>query len=122
MMDDKEQFFTLKKGGVVTFDDNGTKKIVNIGKIQITLSTFINNILLVDTLKRNLLSISQLCDKDFEIVFMLSSCVVTSPFVNSIKFIGHKHGNIYLIDLDEIAMKSGQCWMYVLETNTADIL
>ena len=65
--------------------------------------------MLVDNLKHNLLSISQLCAKDFEVIFKLTSCIVTSPFDASIKFIENKHGNIYLVDLEEITMKSCQC-------------
>ena len=90
MMGDKKQFFALekKKGRFITFGDNGKEKIISISKIQITSSIFINNILLVDDLKHNLLSINQLCAKDFEVVFKLFSCIFTSPFDNSIKFIG----------------------------------
>jgi len=57
---DKDQFIILemKEGGLVTFGDNGKEKIIGIGKIKITPSTFIENVLLVDKLKHNLLSIS----------------------------------------------------------------
>ena len=44
-----------------------TKKNIEIDKINITPFIFIENILLVDNLKHNLLSISQFCDKDFKI-------------------------------------------------------
>ena len=109
-MDDKEQFFILemKERGVVTFGNNGKGKIIGIDKIQIIPTIFINNVLLVDNLKHNLLSISQLCDKKFDVIFKLSFCIVTGVFDDSIKFIGHRRGNIYLVNLDEIDMKSGQ--------------
>ena len=35
-------------------------------------------------------------------------CIVSSPFDESIKFIGHRCGNIYIVDLDEITTKSSQ--------------
>ena len=59
-MDDKDQFITLemKEGGMVTFGDNGKGRIIGIGKIKITPFTFIENVLLVNKLKHNLLSIS----------------------------------------------------------------
>ena len=65
MMDDKNQFIILERmeRGVVTFGDNGKGKIIEICKICITPSIFIENILLVDSFKHNLLSISQLCEK-----------------------------------------------------------
>ena len=69
MMGDINQFFTLKskEEGFVTFGDNKKGKIIGIGNIKITPSIFIENILLVDKLKHNFLSTSQLCD----IVLML---------------------------------------------------
>ena len=71
--------------------------------------TFIDNVLLVDNLKHNLLSISQLCDRGFKVSFESSLCKVSSSLDDSLKFIGFRHGNIYMVNLDEIAMKSGQC-------------
>ena len=60
MTSDESQFITLevKNGGMVTFGDNDKGKIIGIGNIDITPSTCIENVLLVDGLKHNLLSIS----------------------------------------------------------------
>ena len=59
MTGDTDQFYALerKEGGVVTFGNNGKGKIIGTSKIQITPSTFIDQVLLVDKLKHNLLSI-----------------------------------------------------------------
>ena len=105
-MDDKNQFITLeRKGRAVTFDNDGKEKIIKIDKIYITLSIFINNILLVDGLKYNLLSINHLYDKGFKVIFESSTCIISSPFEEGAKFIEHRHSNIYIVDLDEIIMK-----------------
>jgi len=50
MTGDKDQFITLemKERGMITFGDNGKRKIIKIGKINITPCTFYKNILLVD--------------------------------------------------------------------------
>ena len=60
MTDDKDQFVTLerKERRVGIFGYNGKEKIIEIGKIIITSSTFIENMSLVGSLKYNLLSIS----------------------------------------------------------------
>ena len=61
MCGDKNQFITIEpkeEGGVVTFGDNGQGNIVDIGKIQINPTTFIDNVLYVKGLKHNLISIS----------------------------------------------------------------
>ena len=108
MTGDKDQFITLqmKDGGLVTFRDNGKGRIIEIGKIKITPCTFIEDVLLVDKLKHNLLSISQLCDKGFKVIFELSMCIVTNSLDSNNKFIGHRLRNIYVVDLNVLAMIS----------------
>ena len=111
MTGDESQFITLdaKNGGMVTFGDNGKKKIIDIGNIGITPSKYIKNILLVDGLKHNFLSISQFCDKRYKVIFESSICIVTSPINEGIKFVGHRHGNIYMVDLNDLSKINIQC-------------
>ena len=111
MIGDESQFIMLdaKNGGMVTFGDNGKGKIIGIGNVGITPSKYIENILLVDGLKHNLLSISQFCDKGYKIIFESSLCIVTSPNDDGIKFVGHRHGNIYMVDLNDLSMINMQC-------------
>ena len=68
MIGDKIKFviLTSKDGGHVTFGDNSKGKIVGISKIGNESSLIIEDVLLVEGLKHNLLSISQLCDKGFK--------------------------------------------------------
>ena len=108
MTGDKEQFFTLesKKGGAVTFGDNNQGHIIGIGKIQITPSTFVDNVRFVDGLKHNLLSVSQLCDKDFDVLFKPSMCIITNLIDNSLVFKGLRCDNVYVVDLDDLAKNS----------------
>ena len=61
----KFAFLTRRKGGYVIFGDNGKGRIIGHGSIGNNSSSLIENVLLVDGLKHNLLSISQLCDKGF---------------------------------------------------------
>ena len=60
---------TLKHGGYVTYGDNNKGKIIGSGDIGVKGSLIIHNVLLVEGLKHNLLSISQLCDKGLEVTF-----------------------------------------------------
>ena len=108
MMDDIDQFFILesKDGGSITFRDNRKGRIIGIGKIKITSSTFIENVLLVDKLKHNLLSISQLCDVGFNVIFKTSMCIVADPINPNSKFIGQRLDNVYVVDLDDLALSS----------------
>ena len=63
----KFAFLTRRKGGYVTFGDNGKGRIIGHGSIGNNSSSLIENVFLVDGLKHNLLSISQLCDKGFKV-------------------------------------------------------
>ena len=90
---DKNQFITIESkedGGVVTFGDNGQGKIIDIGKIQINSTIFIDNVLHVNRLKHNLISINQLCDKGYTVSFGTIMCVITNPIDNSIIFIRNR--------------------------------
>ena len=71
MTGDKNLFMDLKPkiGRDITFGDNSKGQIERIGTIGNKSSIFIENVLLVNGLKHNLLSISQLCDKGFKVVF-----------------------------------------------------
>ena len=104
-MGDIDQFFTIKSKdeGFVTFGDNKKGKIIGLGNIKISPTTFIENVLLVYKLKHNLLSISQLCDVGFDVRFKASMCIVVDPSnLNSI-FIGKILDNVYIVDLDDLA-------------------
>jgi len=96
MTGDLNNFLELKPkdGGFVTFGDNAKGKIIGAEKMVKTHSIIIENLLLVDGLKHNLLSISQLCDKGYIIIFELSKCVVKHE--SNIIFVGQKHEYIYI--------------------------
>ena len=54
----KFAFLTKKTEGYITFGDNAKGKIIGQGNIGNDTSSLIENVLLVDGLKHNLLSIS----------------------------------------------------------------
>ena len=60
--------------GIITSGDDSKGKIIDIGNIKIDSSLLIEDIILVDRLKHNLLSISQLCDKSLRVIFDDSIC------------------------------------------------
>ena len=110
MTGDKSRFVTVEpKDGVVIFGDNEKEHIIGVSNIHVTPSTSFQNILLVDGLKHNLLSISQFCDKKFEVTFKSLLYVVSNPNDNGITFSGHRHDNIYMVDLDDLHLKNDQC-------------
>jgi hypothetical protein len=55
-------------------------------------------VFLVNSLKHNLLSISQLCDKDYTIMFDHACCLILEN--DKVLLIGNRKGNIYKIKID----------------------
>ena len=68
--------FESKKGGNVTFGDGSKSQIKGKGIISLPRLSDIANILYVEGLRVNLLSISQICDQDFMVLFSKRKCLV----------------------------------------------
>ena len=92
-------FSRKKNGGTVTFGGNAKGRILGKGNIGMDSKTLIENTILVDTLQCNLLSISQLCDKGYKVVFDCSKCFVESKHDGQIVFEETRVSNIYIIDI-----------------------
>ena len=78
---DINNFTTLSRyheGDTITFRDDSKDKIIGTGNIKIDSSSLIENVVLIEGLKYNLLSISQLCDKDFKVIFDDFICDILS--------------------------------------------
>ena len=83
---DINKFATLSRydeGGTVTFGDDSKGKIIGIGNIKIGTSLLIENVILVDGLKHNLLSISQLCDRVLKLFLMITlvKSLIVKPMI-----------------------------------------
>ena len=92
--------FVKKEGGKVTFGDNSKGNILGHGIVGNLSSPSIENVQLVDNLKHNLLSISQLCDKGYRIVFDSSSCKIEDIASSRVVFVGSRNENVYTIDIE----------------------
>ena len=103
MTGNSSKFVNLSKkdGGLVTFGDNKKGKIIGKGTIGNDSCTLIENVLLVDGLKHDLLSISQLCDKGFRVVFDKNNCIIENASDRKVLFVGNRDDNVYTIDLND---------------------
>ena len=93
----------------MTFRDNSKDKIICIGNVGKELPPIIENPLFVDGLKHNLLSISQLCDKENRVIFDKFSCTIESINNNKILFIDQRVKNVYIFKFDDVASLDGNC-------------
>lgn len=62
----------------VTFGDGARGRIKGICKLVSPGFPSLNDVLLVEELTVNLISISQLCDQDLDVNFIKSECIVSS--------------------------------------------
>ena len=115
MTGDETRFATLerKKGGKVTLGDNTQCQVLGSGSIYVSNCFSIEKVLLVDGLKHNLLSVSQLCDKGFIVCFHNNKCTLTLK--NDISLEGFRVDNIYKINLDRVDTKTEICLKTTLD-------
>ena len=72
MTGDKSKFLRIsyKQEGYVTYGDNNKGRILGRGSIGDKDILVIHDVLYVEGLKHNLLSINQLCDKGYQVIFL----------------------------------------------------
>jgi len=101
MTGDKSKFLSIsfKQEGHVTYGDNNKGRILGRGSIRDKDILIINDILYVEGLKHNLLSISQLCDKGYQVIFKTNSCEICLPHKKEVMLIGKRINNVYLLDI-----------------------
>ena len=85
----------------MTFGGNLKGKIISSKKVRKNLSSCIDEVMLVEGLAYNLLSISQLCDKRHKVIFDSQACIIFELNSESIKFTEKRENNMYMIDLDD---------------------
>ena len=84
----------------ITFGDNGKCKVKGLGKIAISNNMSISNVLLVEILNFNLLSMAQLCDLGFKCIFGVDDVEIISVDGSNLIFKGFRYENLYLIDFN----------------------
>ena len=100
--------FKERAGPSFTIGDNIKGYTVGYGLISKD-NVIIEEVALVDGLKHNLLSISQLCDKGNSVTFNSEACVVTNKRSNKVVLTGVRKGNMYLADFNSSNAESVTC-------------
>ncbi|KAL3510114.1 hypothetical protein ACH5RR_029515 [Cinchona calisaya] len=99
---------TSKNSGKVTFGDDNKAKSIGIGDVGKNGETLIKNVLLVDNLNYNLLSVSQLCDRNLYVFFTKHECLILDKN-HVVLFKGSRHNDVYVIHLDKISNSNVKC-------------
>jgi hypothetical protein len=81
----------------VTFGDDKKGKVLGTGIIKVNDCFTLNDVALVDRLRHNLLSVSQLCDADLSVLFCKSDSHVLDSSSRCVCVISHI-GNVFQAD------------------------
>jgi hypothetical protein len=84
----------------ITFGDNVKGKVKRLGNIAISNDLSIFNVLLVEGLNFNLLSVAQLCDLGFKCIFGVDDIEIISVDGSNLIFKGFRYTNLYLVDFN----------------------
>jgi hypothetical protein len=78
----------------VTFGDDNKGKVLGTGVIKVNDCFTLNDVALMDRLRYNLLSVSQLCDADLSVLFCKSDSHVLDPSIKRVCGIS-RIGNVF---------------------------
>jgi hypothetical protein len=114
MTNDSKKFNIIKSNygdGVqsITFGDISKRKVKGLGKIAISNYLSIFNVLLVESLDFNLLSVAQLCDLGFKCIFGVDDVEIISVDGSNLIFKGFRYESIYLVDFDASEARLSTC-------------
>jgi hypothetical protein len=79
MIGDKDMFITLRKerDGLVSFENDDSTRIIGNDTILIgNKHTKLDNFILVEDMKHNLLSVSKMCDQGHKLIFNSQKCEI----------------------------------------------
>jgi hypothetical protein len=82
----------------ITFGNNKKGDVIGLGRIAISNDHSISNVLLVEKLNFNLLSMAQLCDLGFKCIFGVDDVEIVSVDGSNLIFKGFRYVNLYLVD------------------------
>ena len=102
MTRNKKLFLELKDydGGKVCFGNKENGKIIGIGKVGNNTKQ-ISGVALERDLKFNLVSVSQLCDKGFQVNFSANDVRIIDPKDAKTLLVGKSNKEIYVIDFND---------------------
>lgn len=94
----------------MTYGDNNNKgAILRKGNVGNLFSTTINDIILIETLKHNLLSISLLSKIEYKIIFTNDCCMIKQNEKKDYSFKYLSVNNIYMMNLDDVSLTRTKC-------------
>jgi hypothetical protein len=100
MTGEKDMFHSLQltqETQEIVFGDSGKSEVIGVGNIPISDHQSLSNVLLVDSLSYNLMSISQLCGMGYNCLFTDVDVKILRREDSSVAFTGRLKGNSILL-------------------------
>jgi hypothetical protein len=107
----KELRIDPSSAGYVTYGDSSRSKVLGLGKVVISQNVTVEDVMLVETLSYNFLSIAQLVDMGFATFFDVGIVVLLWSKSLKVAFVGHVENSLYVIDFSEKVTKAATCLM-----------
>ena len=93
----------------IVFGDNSKGEVLGVGKIPISSNQSMSNVLLVDSLSYNLLSVAQLCEMGYNCLFTNEGVQILKREDSSIAFTGRLKDKLYLVDFTTTKVTPETC-------------
>jgi hypothetical protein len=100
MTGEKDMFHSLQlthEAQEIVFGDSGKSEVIGVGNIPISDHQSLSNVLLVDSLRYNLMSASQLCGIGYDCLFTDVDVMILRREDSYVAFTGRLKGNLYLV-------------------------
>jgi hypothetical protein len=95
----------------VTYGDSSRSKVLGLGKVVISHNVTVEDVMHVETLSYNLLSIAQLPDMGFATFFDVGIVVLLWSKSLKVAFVGHVENGLYVIEFSDKVTKAATCLM-----------
>jgi len=93
----------------VTYGDKSTSKVLGLGKVVVTPDIKLVDVMLVETLGYNLMSVRALSFMGFSVFFHRDSVVVMWSKSLNVAFVGHVEHNLYVVDFSGVSTTNAMC-------------
>ena len=100
-----------RDGHTVTYGDRSKSKVLGLGKVVVTLDVSLVNVLLVETLGYNLMSVASLADMGFGTYFDKGIVVLMWSKSLKVAFVGYVEHGLYVVDFSRESNRTTMCLM-----------
>ena len=93
----------------VTYGDKSTSKVLGLGKVVVTPDIKLVDVMLVETLGYNLMSVRALSFMGFSVFFHRDSVILLWSKSLNVAFVVHVEHNLYVVDFSGVHTTDAMC-------------